>query len=64
MATVSELTHLLIFYFTGVQLIYSVVLVPGAQQSDPVIHVHISILFRSFLIRVIADFQGLCCLRH
>ena len=51
MATVSELTHLLIFYFTGVQLIYSVVLVPGAQQSDPVIHIIFQIIFHYRLLQ-------------
>ena len=33
------------FYFI-LQLIYSVVLVSGVQQSDSVIHIHISILFQ------------------
>ena len=33
-------------FYTGVQLIYNVVLASGVQQSDPVIHIHISILFQ------------------
>ena len=32
--------------FIGVQLIYNVVLVSGAQQSESVIHMHISTLFQ------------------
>ena len=32
-------------FYIGVQLIYNVVLVSGVQQSDLVIHTHISILF-------------------
>ena len=37
-------SHLKKFYI-GVQLIYNVVLVSGVQQSDSVIHIHVSILF-------------------
>ena len=33
------------FIFIGVYLIYSVVLVSGVQQSESVIHIHISTLF-------------------
>ena len=32
--------------FIGVQLIYNVVLVSAVQQSESVIHLHISILFQ------------------
>ena len=32
-------------FYTGLQLIYNVVLVSGIQQSDSVIHIHMSILF-------------------
>ena len=32
-------------FFIGVELIYNVVLVLGVQQSDSVIHIHISTLF-------------------
>ena len=32
------------FFFIGVELIYNVVLVSGIQQSDSVIHIHISTL--------------------
>ena len=34
------------FIFIGVQLIYNVVLVSGVQQSESVIHIHISTLFQ------------------
>ena len=34
------------FFYIGVQLIYNVVLVSAVQQSDSVIHIHISILFQ------------------
>ena len=39
---------LLFLIFVGVQLIYNIVLVSGVQQSDSVIHVHISIFVRFF----------------
>ena len=35
--------------FIGVQLIYNVVFVSGVQQSESVIHTHISTLFLFFL---------------
>ena len=31
--------------FIGVELIYNVVLVSGAKQSESVIHIHVSTLF-------------------
>ena len=31
--------------FIGVQLIYNVVLISGVQQSESVVHIHISTLF-------------------
>ena len=34
--------------FIGVQLIYNAVLISVVQQSEPVIHIHVSILFRCF----------------
>ena len=39
--------HILNFFkiFIGVELIYNVVLVSGVQQSESVIHIHISTLF-------------------
>ena len=33
-------------FYIGVQLINNVVLVSGVQQSDSVIHIHVSILFQ------------------
>ena len=33
------------FFLIGVQLIYNVVLISGVQQSESVIHIHISTLF-------------------
>ena len=38
--------YIYICFFTGVYLTYNVVLVLGVQQSESVIHTHISILFR------------------
>ena len=38
--------------FIGVQLICSVVLVPGMQQSDLVIPIHISVFFFIFFSRI------------
>ena len=35
-----------IFFFTGLQLIYNVVLVSAVLQSESVIHIHISTLFQ------------------
>ena len=36
-----------IVFYIGIYLINNVVLVPGIQQSDSVIHIHVSILFQS-----------------
>ena len=33
-------------FYIGIYLIYNVVLVSGVQQSDLVIHIHISIIFQ------------------
>ena len=33
-------------FYIGVYLIYNVVLVSGIQQSDSVLHIHMSILFQ------------------
>ena len=33
-------------FYVGIQLIYNTVLVSGLQQSDSVIHIHLSILFQ------------------
>ena len=42
--------------FTGVQLIHSVVLVSGIQQSESIIHIHLSALFLdSFPIQAITE---------
>ena len=40
-----NLFNLFLFYF-GVELINNAVLVPGIQQTDSVIHIHVSILFQ------------------
>ena len=43
--------------FIGVQLIYNVVLVSGVQQSESVIHIHISTLFLdSFLVQAVTEY--------
>ena len=34
-------------FYIGVELIYNVVLVSGAQQSDSVMHIHISTLIQN-----------------
>ena len=34
--------------YTGAQLISSVVIASGAQQRDPVIHIHVPVLFQIF----------------
>ena len=46
----SKQKHTLFFkkMFIGVELIYNVVLVSAVQQSEPVIHTHISLSFRFF----------------
>ena len=41
-----EMSDFNILFYTGVQLINNVVSVSGVQQSDSVLHVHISILFQ------------------
>ena len=47
-AAISGLSHqsfLSFLIFIGVELIYNIVLVPGVQQSELVIHIHVSTLF-------------------
>ena len=45
-------------FYVGVQLINSVVLVSGVQQSDSVIHIHVSILFQIiFPIRLLQNIE-------
>ena len=38
--------YLKFLFYAGVELIYSVVLVSGVQQSDPVVHIHTVILLQ------------------
>ena len=45
----SDLFHLFLKIFNGVELIYNVVLVSGVQQSESVKHIHRSTLFFFFL---------------
>ena len=42
--------------FIGVYFIYNVVLVSGVQQSDSVIHIHVSFLFQIIPIWVITEY--------
>ena len=45
-------------FYIGVELINNVVLVSGVQQSDSVIHVHVSILFQIlFPIRLLHNIE-------
>ena len=44
----SALTLLEFLFYIGVEMTINAVLVPGVQQSDSVIHVRASILFRYF----------------
>ena len=47
--------NFLTFYFILEQFINNVVLVSGVQQSDLVIHIHVSLLFQFFFFQI----QGL-----
>ena len=40
------MSFLKILFYIGVELINTIVLVSGVQQSDSVIHIHVSILFQ------------------
>ena len=51
-------------YYIEVQLINHVVLVSGVQQSDSVMHIHVSILFQIlFPFRLLQNIEqsSLCC---
>ena len=51
-------------FYIGVQLINNAVLVSGVQQSDSVIHIHVSILFQIlFPFRLLQNIEqsSLCC---
>ena len=50
------------FDFSGVQLIYNVVLVSGVQQSGSVTHIHVVILFSIFYLFLAV--LGPCCCTH
>ena len=61
--TLFDINHSKIFFlnflfYIGVQLINNVVLVSGVQQSDSVIHIHVSILFQIlFPIRLLQNIE-------
>ena len=38
--------YLKFLFYAGIELIYSVVLASGVQQSDPVVHIHTVILLQ------------------
>ena len=53
-----------VLFYIGVQLINNVVIVSGVQQSDSVIHVHVSIVFQIlFPFKLLHDMEqsSLCC---
>ena len=59
-----------VLFYIGVELIDNVVLVSGVQQSDSVIHIHVSILFQIiFPLRLLQNIEqsslcstgGPCC---
>ena len=45
-------------FYIGLQLIYKVMLVPGVQQSDSLIHIHTPVLFQIlFLFRLLYNIE-------